>query len=111
MLAVGVLGSVLLIVGRRIEGAAPTADALSRLDRPGGLPPRPWSATMLAFLLFAGATRVDLHELRRRRIAVVTLATLGVLASTVIVGFGVYGAGRGARHAPCRSPGPWCSER
>ena len=45
---------------------------------------------MLAFLLFAGAMQVDLAELRRRRLAVLTLATLGVVASTVVVGVGVW---------------------
>jgi CPA1 family monovalent cation:H+ antiporter len=49
---------------------------------------------MLAFLLFAGAMQVDLAELRRRRLAVLSLATLGVVASTVIVGLGVWLAAR-----------------
>jgi CPA1 family monovalent cation:H+ antiporter len=50
---------------------------------------------MLAFLLFAGAMQVDLGELRLRTMAVVSLATLGVLASTVIVGVGVWLGARG----------------
>jgi CPA1 family monovalent cation:H+ antiporter len=45
---------------------------------------------LLAFLLFAGAMQVDFAELRRRRLAVLGLATAGVLVSTVIVGFGLY---------------------
>jgi CPA1 family monovalent cation:H+ antiporter len=45
---------------------------------------------MLAFLLFAGAMQVDLAELRRRRLSVWTLATLGVVASTVVVGVGLW---------------------
>ena len=45
---------------------------------------------MLAFLLFAGAMQVDLAELRRRRLEVLGLATLGVVASTAIVGVGVW---------------------
>ncbi len=45
---------------------------------------------MLAFLLFAGAMQVDLGEMRRRRLPIWTLATLGVLASTAIVGCGVF---------------------
>jgi len=49
---------------------------------------------MLGFLLFAGAMQVDLSELRRRRLAVWTLATLGVLASTAIVGGGLWLAAR-----------------
>jgi len=45
---------------------------------------------LLAFLLFAGAMQVDLAELRRRTLSVWTLATLGVVASTVIVGVGLW---------------------
>lgn len=44
---------------------------------------------MLAFLLFAGSMQVDLTEMRRRGVAMGLLATLGVVASTVIVGFGL----------------------
>lgn len=49
---------------------------------------------LLSFLLFAGAMQVDFAQLRLRRAAVFSLATLGVLASTVIVGFGAWGAAR-----------------
>jgi CPA1 family monovalent cation:H+ antiporter len=49
---------------------------------------------MLGFLLFAGAMQVDLAELRRRNFAVWTLATVGVLASTTIVGGGIWLAAR-----------------
>ncbi len=45
---------------------------------------------MLAFLLFAGAMQVDLHEMRRRWLSIGALATLGVAGSIVIVGFGVW---------------------
>ena len=45
---------------------------------------------MLAFLLFAGATQVDLAELRRRWLTVSTLATVGVVASTAVVGSGLW---------------------
>jgi CPA1 family monovalent cation:H+ antiporter len=45
---------------------------------------------MLAFLLFAGASQVSLAELRKRLLAIASLATLGVLASTLIVGFGLW---------------------
>ncbi len=41
---------------------------------------------MLGFLLFAGALHVDLGDLARHRWPIATLATLGVLLSTVIVG-------------------------
>jgi CPA1 family monovalent cation:H+ antiporter len=45
---------------------------------------------MLAFLLFAGAMQVDLAELKKRFLTVFTLATLGVVASTLIVGVGLW---------------------
>src|SRR5207244_12551908 len=45
---------------------------------------------MLAFLLFAGAMQVDLHEMQRRWLSVAALATLGVAGSIVIVGFGLW---------------------
>lgn len=49
---------------------------------------------LLAFLLFASGLQVDLRELQRRRLAVWTLATLGVLLSTVLVGFGLWAAAK-----------------
>lgn len=49
---------------------------------------------LLAFLLFAAGMQVDLRELRRRTVAVWTLATLGVVVSTALVGVGLWGAAR-----------------
>jgi CPA1 family monovalent cation:H+ antiporter len=49
---------------------------------------------MLAFLLFAGAMQVDLTAMRRNWLSVAALATLGVAASIVIVGFGMYAIAR-----------------
>ena len=45
---------------------------------------------MLAFLLFAGALHVDLTALRNRAWVVGSMATIGTLISTVIVGFGFW---------------------
>ncbi len=45
---------------------------------------------LLAFLLFAGAMQVDFRELRKRWVAIASLATVGVVASTIIVGLGVW---------------------
>ncbi|WP_293170666.1 sodium:proton antiporter [Oceanithermus sp.] len=45
---------------------------------------------MLAFLLFAGALHVNLDDLKKRWVSILTLATLGVLVSTFVVGTGVY---------------------
>jgi Na+:H+ antiporter len=59
---------------------------------------------MLAFLLFAGAAQIDLAELRRRWTSVVSLATLGVLVSTALVGGGLWLA---ARPLGLDLPLPW----
>jgi CPA1 family monovalent cation:H+ antiporter len=56
--------------------------------------PRAVLGYLLAFLLFAGAMHVDLSELRRRRLSIWTLATVGVLASTAVVGVGLWLAAR-----------------
>jgi len=45
---------------------------------------------MLAFLLFAGALHVDLDDLLGHRFAIGLLATIGVLVTTVLVGFGAH---------------------
>ena len=49
---------------------------------------------MLAFLLFAGALHVNLAVLRERSWAVASMATLGTLISTAIVGIGFWLASR-----------------
>jgi CPA1 family monovalent cation:H+ antiporter len=59
--------------------------SVSRLDFPQAV-----LGYMLAFLLFAGATQVDLRELRRQLWAIWTLATVGVAASTFAVGAGLW---------------------
>ncbi len=41
---------------------------------------------MLSFLLFAGALHIDLNDLSRQRTVIGTLATVGVIVSTFIVG-------------------------
>lgn len=48
---------------------------------------------VLSFLLFAGALHIDLEELASRKWAIGTLATVGVLTSTFLVGYGLYFAG------------------
>lgn len=46
---------------------------------------------ILGLLLFAGAMQVDLSELGKRTISVLSLATVGVLASIATVGLGIWG--------------------
>jgi CPA1 family monovalent cation:H+ antiporter len=45
---------------------------------------------MLSFLLFAGALHVDLDSLRKHRWVVATLASVGVLISTTVLGLGAW---------------------
>ena len=45
---------------------------------------------LLSFLLFAGALHVDLGDLRQRVFAIATMATVGVLISTFLVGTGAW---------------------
>jgi CPA1 family monovalent cation:H+ antiporter len=45
---------------------------------------------MLSLLLFAGALHINLADLHQRRWAIGLLATLGVLASTVLIGGGAF---------------------
>ena len=47
---------------------------------------------LLSFLLFAGALHVNLEDLLRRKWAILTLATLSVLASTFLVGTLIHAA-------------------
>ena len=46
---------------------------------------------MLSFLLFAGALHVNLGDLLSRKWAIGSMATVGVVLSTFMVGFAVYG--------------------
>lgn len=104
-------GVAMVLAGAAIPAAAPL------LDRIPGAPahwltetaagvnfPEAVMGYMLAFLLFAGATQVDLSEMLRRRWSVTTLATLGVAASTVVVGFGLWAV---ARALKLDLPLPW----
>jgi len=54
---------------------------------------------MLCFLLFAGALQVDLADLREERWPVLVLATVGVVLSTLLIGFAV--------HLALGLPGAW----
>jgi CPA1 family monovalent cation:H+ antiporter len=91
VLAGGLNAGVLLLLHRLFPGggAGRVIAAVVGVDFPQAV-----LGYMLGFLLFAGAMQVDLSELRRRHLAVWTLATLGVLASTTIVGGGLWLAAR-----------------
>ncbi len=65
---------------------------------------------MLAFLLFAGAMNLDLRALRERAMAVATLALLGTVISTALVGGAFWAAGQ-ALGTPLPLAWSWCSAR
>jgi CPA1 family monovalent cation:H+ antiporter len=89
MMLVGAAGALALGGLHRLwpsfAGANAVVDAVGRIDFPKTV-----LGYLLGFLLFAGAMQVDVSELRRRSLSVWTLATVGVAASTVIVGAGVW---------------------
>ena len=91
MLVVGLAGAGALAAVQHLDPDIHVANAImaavGRLDFGEAV-----LGYMLAFLLFAGAMQVDLTELRRRRLSVWSLATLGVAGSTVIVGVGLWWA-------------------
>jgi CPA1 family monovalent cation:H+ antiporter len=89
MLAAGLIGALGLSAVRTL--APDLREAATVVQTVGSVDfPKTVVGYLLAFLLFAGAMQVDLHELRRRRLAVWTLATVGVLATTVMVGGGIW---------------------
>ncbi len=59
---------------------------------------------MLAFLLFAGALHVDASSLRSRAWTIGSMATVGVVLSTAIIGTGLWAAAKGLGIA---MPLPW----
>ena len=83
----------MLLAGAALPALQPVLDLfglhLAALARQVDFP-QTVTGFMLSFLLFAGATQVDLKELRRRWASVLSLATLGVLASTLLVGGGLW---------------------
>jgi CPA1 family monovalent cation:H+ antiporter len=102
MVLAGSLGAAGLLLLRWIApggGAAAAIATLGRVDFTKAI-----LDYLLAFLLFAGALQVDLAALRRRALAIWTLATLGVMASTAIVGGGLW---LGAKGLGVELPLPW----
>jgi CPA1 family monovalent cation:H+ antiporter len=87
MVLAGVAGAGLLVGLRRIAPQVTEGliEPIAVLDFPQTV-----LNYMLGFLLFAGAMQVDMGELRRQSLSVLSLATLGVIGSTVIVGLGFF---------------------
>jgi len=89
LLVMGLVASLVLIGAEFVfPGVLPYAD-LARIIREIDFQKTVLDG-MLAFLLFAGALHVDLDRLRDRAWVVGSMATVGVLLSTVIVGVGFW---------------------
>jgi CPA1 family monovalent cation:H+ antiporter len=103
LLSAGVLAAGLLFAAQRLIGPFWGYDSvqaeIARLDFPATV-----LGYMLAFLLFSGGMQVDLGEFRRRSLAIWSLATVGVLISTALVGAGAWGV---AHLAGLDLPLPW----
>ena len=103
MFAAGLLCAGGLIVVRHLPGASqartPGHDLIASLNFPEAV-----LGYMLAFLLFSGGMQVDLGEFRKRRMAIWSLATIGVFTSTALVTVGVWGA---AHLLKVDLPWPW----
>jgi CPA1 family monovalent cation:H+ antiporter len=93
MVLAGLCSGGVLLAG---AGVLPTPNFATKLiETIGGLNfPQTVLRYMLGLLLFAGAMQVNLAELRRRIVAVFTLATAGVLVSTALVGGGLWLTGQ-----------------
>jgi CPA1 family monovalent cation:H+ antiporter len=93
LLSAGVLAAGVLFAAQRLIGPFwgfnSVQAEIARLDFPEAV-----LGYLLAFLLFGGGLQVDLGEFRRRRWQIWSLATLGVLVSTALVGFGAWGVAR-----------------
>lgn len=89
MMIVGAAGALALAAAHALSPHLALAngiiDAVEHIDFPKTV-----LGYLLGFLLFAGAMQVDVSDLRRRSLSVWTLATIGVAASTLIVGAGVW---------------------
>jgi CPA1 family monovalent cation:H+ antiporter len=85
--AMGLIASlVLAVVGHQNPGAVTWAsDFADRLDFTEIV-----FHGMLGVLLFAGSLHVNISDLARQRIPVFVLSTIGVVLSTVIVGYGAH---------------------
>jgi monovalent cation:H+ antiporter, CPA1 family len=82
------LGMSLCIIGLGLLGVdirTPAERFLSSIDFSETL-----MKGMLSLLLFAGALKINLNDLAKKKLAVTTLATGGVVATTFIVGTALY---------------------
>jgi CPA1 family monovalent cation:H+ antiporter len=85
--AMGLLVSLALaIAGHYVPGAVAWAQSFAgRLDLPEVV-----FHGLLGVLLFAGSLHINISDLARQRLPVLVLSTVGVVLSTLIVGYGSY---------------------
>lgn len=69
-------GSMFPVISNQLKSMAQSIDFESLLMN-----------VMLSFLLFAGATHVDAQKLQKEITPIISFSTLGVLLSTIIIGF------------------------
>ena len=93
MLGAGIVGALVLLAAQTAIGPFWGFNDVRSVVRTLNFP-ETVLGYLLGFLLFASGLQADLRELQRRRIAVWTLATVGVLVSTALVGAGVWAAAR-----------------
>ena len=93
MLGAGLVGALVLLAAQTAVGPFWGFDHVRSVVRTLNFPETVLDY-LLGFLLFASGLQADLGELRRRRAPVWTLATVGVLLSTALVGYGVWAAAR-----------------
>jgi CPA1 family monovalent cation:H+ antiporter len=97
MLSAGILAAGLLFAAQTLIGPFWGFDSvrheIARLNFSNAV-----VSYMLSALLFSSGMQVELGEFRRRRLAIWSLATLGVLASTALVGLGVWWISRFVGH-------------
>ena len=93
MLGAGLIAAATLLTAQTLIGSFWGFDDIGALVRRMNFS-RAVLDDLLGLLLFASGLQVDLGEMRKRRVAVWSLATLGVILSTAAVGFGVWAAGR-----------------
>jgi Na+:H+ antiporter len=87
IMVLSLLTSVLLVLAGSIfpSGSAPLIQAITSIDFNTLL-----MKGMLSFLLFAGSIHIDAQKLKKVRLPVITLATVGIFISTFLVGTILY---------------------
>ena len=80
------LSLLIVFLGRyEVDIRSPVAELLKGIDFNTTL-----MQGMLSFLLFAGALHVDLDDLKGQKWVILSLATFGVLISTLLIGYSSY---------------------